>query len=125
MLAVRISLVLACVLGVLAPASAQAPARLTVYLDSYRFAPNPLRLAAGKPVRLEFVNQAGKSHDFTAPLFFAASRILAGNPSGGEVELRGGERAIVELIPAAGRYKVHCSHFLHAQLGMRATIIVG
>ena len=125
MLSVRLPLVLACTLAALAPASAQAPARITIYIDSYRFAPNPLRLIAGKPVRLEFVNQSGQSHDFTAPQFFAASRILAGNPAGGEVELRGGERATVDLVPAAGRYKVHCSHFFHAQLGMRATIIVG
>ena len=121
---VRLSLVLACTLAALAPASAQAPARTTIHLDSYHFMPNTLRLAAGKAVRLEFVNRSGKSHDFTAPQFFAASRILAGNPAGGEVELRSHEAARVDLIPAAGRYRVHCSHFLHAQLGMRATILV-
>jgi len=124
MLPGRLSLVLVCALAAFAPAAAQAPARVTIYLDSYRFAPSPLHLAARKPVRLEFVNRSGKSHDFTAPSFFGASRILAGNPAGGEVDLRGGERASVELVPAAGRYKVHCSHFLHAQLGMRATILV-
>jgi hypothetical protein len=30
----------------------------------------------------------------------------------------------ITLIPHAGRYKAHCSHFMHKQLGMSDEIIV-
>ena len=67
-----------------APSSAQAPAAPVeqILLYSYGYNPNPIVLAAGKPVTLTFLNRAGKGHDFTAAKFFASSRILAGNVSG-------------------------------------------
>ena len=113
-------------LGLAAPASvAAAPAPVQhVELKSYSYNPAPIHLKAGKPVTLHFMNQAGKSHDFTARRFFAASRILSGSAPDGEVELAAGQTAAVTLVPAAGRYKVHCSHPFHKQLGMRAEILV-
>jgi plastocyanin len=105
------------------PASAQ-PAVQTIALWSYGYSPRPIQLKAGRPVRLVFVNRSGKGHDFTARAFFARSRILSGDVRGGEVELRGGQTKTVTLIPAAGTYPVHCSHFLHSTFGMRATIVV-
>ena len=111
-------------LAAAAPLHAQpAPAR-TITLTSYAFAPAALRFAAGQPVTLNFVNQAGKGHDFTAPVFFAHARILAGSAPRGRIALKGGATATITLIPAAGNYAAHCSHFLHSSFGMTGTIIV-
>jgi plastocyanin len=109
-----------------APSSAQAPAAPVqqILLYSYGYNPNPIVLAAGKPVTLTFVNRAGKGHDFTAAKFFASSRILAGNVSGGEVDLDGGQSKSVTLVPAAGQYKVHCGKPFHKMLGMSGDIVV-
>ena len=113
-------------LMLIAPAPAAAPAATaTITLTSYRFSPGPIYLAGGVPVRLVFVNSAGKNHDFTAKEFFRASRILAGRASDGEVEVDAGQTKIVDLIPTRGTYKVHCGKFGHSMLGMSTTIIVG
>ena len=93
-------------------------------MANFRYAPKPIVLAAGKPVTLMFVNAAHGGHDFTARDFFARSRILAGSAPSGRVELSGGETRSVTLVPSAGTYRVHCSHFLHSSFGMTDTIIV-
>jgi plastocyanin len=105
------------------PAVDQAPVRV-IYLQSYAYAPSPIRLQAGRPVTLHFVNRSGGGHDFTARQFFRSARILAGRVERGEVELRGGQSARVTLIPAAGRYPVHCGHTFHKLLGMSSEIVV-
>ena len=107
------------------PSAAQPTPRVqTVALYSYGYAPQVLALAAGRPVTLQFVNRSRSGHDFTAREFFRSSRILAGRADGGEVELRGGQSASVTLIPARGRYPVHCGHTFHKMLGMQGKIIV-
>ena len=106
------------------PAAAQPAASVTITAWSYGFAPNPIRLAAGRPVTLVFVNRSGSSHDFTASAFFAASSISAGAAPGGEIELGGHETKSVTLVPRAGTYPAHCSHFLHSAFGMKDTIVV-
>jgi len=108
------------------PASAQivaAPVQ-SIALYSYGFNPSPIVLNAGKTVTLSFVNRAGKSHDFTAEKFFRASKIISGRVGEGEVDLDPGQTASVTLVPAAGRYKVHCGHPFHKMLGMHTDIIV-
>jgi plastocyanin len=111
-----------------ASSSAQAPVAPPVHqilLYSYGYTPSPIVLAAGKPVTLTFVNRAGKGHDFTAPKFFASSRILAGHVERGEeVELGGGQSMSVTLIPAAGEFRVRCTKPFHTMLGMTGKIIV-
>jgi plastocyanin len=104
-------------------AQPSAPA-VQIRVWSFGFAPNPIHLAAGQPVTLQFVNQAGGGHDFSAHRFFASSRILAGAAPEGEIELRGHETKTITLIPRAGTYPAHCTHFLHEQLGMHDDIIV-
>ena len=96
----------------------------TVQLYSYGYNPDPIVLEAGKRVMLNFVNRAGKGHDFTAPRFFGSSKIIAGNVGKGEVELRAGQSASITLVPTAGRYKVHCGKPFHKVMGMRGDIIV-
>jgi plastocyanin len=107
-----------------ASALAQPAAVQTIHLSSYRILPSAIQLAAGRPVTLVFANDSGSGHDFTAKEFFANSRIVAGAAPGGQVELRGHESKSVTLIPAAGTYAAHCSHFLHASFGMKGVIVV-
>jgi plastocyanin len=107
----------------LSPATAQTPVQ-HVELKSYAYNPAPIHLKAGQPVTLHFMNLAGKAHDFTAKRFFASSKILSGKAPGGEVELAAGATSAVTLVPVAGHYSVHCSHFMHKQLGMKAEILV-
>jgi plastocyanin len=109
----------------LAPAAAQpSAASVQVRVWSYGFAPNPIHLASGQPVTLQFVNQSGGGHDFTAKEFFAASQISAGSAPGGKVELKGHETRTITLVPRAGTYPAHCSHFLHESFGMKDQIVV-
>ena len=125
MLAFRlVTAFLACI-ALPAPALAQAPAAaLTIDVANFSFTPNPIRLPAGKPVTLTFTNKSGSGHDFTAREFFAAATITAGAAPDGKIDLTGHETKIVTLIPRAGTYGAHCSHFLHASMGMTDTIMV-
>ena len=117
--------VIATIGGALAvPASSQAIPTVTITLGSHYYVPNPIYLAGGVPVRLVFINQAFKTHDFSAPAFFHASRFRSGRPAGGKVVLAGGRGRSMMLVPRRGTYPVHCSRFLHRQLGMRSRIIV-
>lgn len=125
MFASRLAAVAALSFLSLSPAQAQPSAPVQVInVVSYYFAPVPIVLLAGRPVTLQFVNRAGKGHDFTATSFFRSARILSGHVEDGEVELRPGQITNVTLIPAAGRYNAHCSHPFHKLLGMHAMIIV-
>ena len=128
----RRTLAIAAALALAAPAVAQAPpdwsraASVEVVLKSFSFTPQTLRLRAGVPVRLTLRDVKG-GHNFAAPAFFAAARIApgdAGKVVKGKVELRGGESAVIRLIPAAGVYKLSCTHFLHSGFGMKGTIVV-
>ena len=123
MIAFRFAAAAALPLAFAAPLAAQ-PATQTVVVWSFNFSPKPLRLAAGRPVTLVFTNRSGSAHDFTAKSFFASSRIIAGGAPDGEVELKPYETKSIRLIPLAGVYGAHCSHFFHKQLGMNDQIIV-
>ena len=135
MFAPRLAAMAALSLVSVTPAAAQ-PAAVTIYVWSFSYAPRPIYLRAGRPVTLTFVNRSGSSHDFVARSFFANSRIMSGMGMGsgmgggmgkamnGMVDLRGGETKRVTLVPRAGTYPVHCSHFMHKQLGMSDVIVV-
>jgi plastocyanin len=114
----------AIVLAGFSPAAAQPPAPVVVQVWNFGFGPAPIRLAAGKPVTLSFVNRSGSGHDFTAPAFFQHARIVAGAAPDGEIELGAHETKTITLVPAAGTYHAHCSHFLHKQMGMTDLIVV-
>ena len=102
---------------------AAAPVQ-SIALYSYGYNPDPIVLTAGKAVTLSFVNRSGGGHDFTAKKFFSSSRIISGNVGEGEVDLGPGRSASVTLVPAAGRYKVHCGHPFHSMMGMKGDIVV-
>jgi plastocyanin len=111
-------------LFLVAPAAAQQPAQLMIQVWSFGFAPQPIRLVAGRPVTLTFVNRSGSGHDFTAPGFFQHAKITAGAAPEDEIELKGHQTKSITLVPTRGTYQAHCSHFLHKQLGMSDMIIV-
>lgn len=104
-----------------------AAQQVDVRLANFSFAPDQIELQAGKPYVLRIVNTESGGHDFTAPEFFAAASIApvdAARVNGGQIVLQGNETASIRLVPAAGTYKLACTHFGHAALGMTGKIIV-
>ena len=123
MRAIRLAALAALSFGYSVPTSADAPAQ-TIAVWSFGFAPSPIRLAAGQQVTLTFQNRSGSSHDFSAKGFFDHARIVDGAAPGGEVDLGPHQTKVITLVPGAGTFHAHCSHFMHAQMGMSAQIIV-
>ena len=125
-------LLLLCFFLLGAPAAAQEPEwraapEYDVLLRPWAYEPNPIRLEAGRAVKLRFVNQGQTTHSFSAGEFFRSARIRSGDSdfvASGQFRLAPGERRTIALVPAAGRYRVRSSNIIHRLLGMSATIIV-
>ena len=49
---------------------------------------------------------------------------ISGPGAAGEIELKPHETKVVTLVPRAGNYHAHCSHFFHQSLGMSDEIVV-
>lgn len=123
MFAARFAALAAVSLTATAPVAAQ-PATVVIDVTSFAFAPQPIRLAAGRPVTLTFVNRSGGGHDFTARSFFANSTISGAAPARGAITLAPHQTRSITVTPRVGTYNVWCSHFMHKQFGMRTTIVV-
>jgi len=98
-----------------------------VLLRPFAFEPRIIRLEAGRPVRLRFVNGGRATHSFHAPRFFRTARLRAEDGdivTNGYVRLASGERRTVALVPAPGRYPVRSFGAVQWALGMRAVIVV-
>lgn len=98
-----------------------------VLLAPYRYEPETIRLEAGRPVKLRFVNQGQATYSFSAEDFFAAARLRSGDAehvAGGRLRLAPGERRTIALVPARGRYRARSGNLLHRLLGMSAEIVV-
>ena len=98
-----------------------------VLLRPFAYDPTPIRLRAGEPVKLRFINQGQASFSFSAPGFFRAARVRSGDSEAvadGEVSLAPGETRIIALVPARGRYGAHSGNLIQRLLGMRGRIIV-
>ena len=98
-----------------------------VELANFDFTPREIDLRAGRPYELVLINVGTGGHDFAAPEFFAAAQVRpddAAMIAQGKVEVPAGATRHVHLIPAAGRYKLVCTHAGHALLGMTGRIIV-
>ena len=112
------------------PASAQEWPRAPEYdvlLTSYDIKPEVIRLAAGEPVRLRFVNNSHQRHDFTAPGFFRAARLRRSDMDivkGGSVRVGPLSTRTIALVPSAGRNRVASRDIRQRVLGMHARIIV-
>lgn len=112
-----------------AQATSQAPAIVNVQLSNFKFTPKTIVLDHGGSYVMRFTNVSKDGHDFTAPAFFAASRIAPQDRRmvvEGEVEVHPGMTHEVRLTAPAtpGRYKVKCTHTFHKFLGMSGKIIV-
>jgi plastocyanin len=126
------AVVLSGALSLAIPGAGQAqgpsPQVINVELSSFAFSPSALTFQHGRTYRLHLVNTSGGGHDFTAPEFFAASQIAPADRvrvAGGKVKLAGKQSVDVTLTPEkAGIYALHCSHFLHAGMGMKGAITV-
>ena len=117
--------------ALVAPASAQTgfanPARVDVALSSFDYTPSTIRLRAGQPVTLVLRNTSGGGHNFAARQFFEAARLAAGMAARirrGAVEVRSRQTVEITLVPAAGRYRLRCTHTLHSTFGMTGEIVV-
>ena len=116
--------------ALLAPAAIASPAAetLEVRLSNFRFLPRMPTLEHGRGYTLRLVNASGGSHDFSAPGFFAAARIDPADAAlvaDGKVEVPGGATSTIHLTaPAAGSYRLKCTHGLHRLMGMKGEIQV-
>ena len=115
-----------------APAAGQEPEwriapEYDVLLRPFDYEPETIRLEAGRPVKLRFVNQGQATFSFSAPDFFRSARLRAGDSElagDGHFRLAPGERRTIALVPAPGRYRARSGNLIHRLLGMTATIIV-
>jgi len=92
-----------------------------------RYEPNPIRLQAGRPTRLVFVNNSRTRLSLQAGSFFASARIRSGDAQlvkSGGMMLEPGETRAVTLVPAPGRYRIRSRNWLRRLAGMSALIIV-
>ena len=114
------------------PAAAQQPEwraanEYDVLMRPYAYEPAPIRLAAGRPVKLRFLNPGRATYTFAAEDFFRSARIRPGDAElvpDGQVRLGPGEQRVIALVPAPGRYRARSGNFLHRLLGMSTEIIV-
>ncbi len=98
-----------------------------VLLTAYDIQPGEIRLKAGEPVRLRFVNNSNKGLRFSAGGFFREARLRrrdSGLVKGGSVEVPALSTRTIVLVPKAGRYKAASANLLHRLLGMSGRIIV-
>ncbi len=103
--------------GASGPAATAIPGATEVRVQAanFSFTPSEIRLPKGADVNLTLVNPAasGVVHDLTVPAL--GIHIVANAGETRTVGLRG---------LAAGRYDAYCSVPGHAELGMRATVVV-
>jgi FtsP/CotA-like multicopper oxidase with cupredoxin domain len=98
-----------------------------VLLRPFAYEPKLIRLPAGQPVRLHFVNQSRSTMAFSAPRFFRGARL---RPRDADIARRGGlrlapgERRAVALVAQPGRYPAHSANLVHRLLGMNGEILV-
>jgi hypothetical protein len=123
-------LLLPLALLIAAPAAAQewrmAP-EYDVLLTTYDIQPGDIRLKAGEPVRLRFVNNTNQGLRFSAEGFFRSAQLRRRDSAlvkGGAIEVPPLSTRTVVLVPKAGRYKANGANLLHRLLGMSGRIIV-
>ena len=98
-----------------------------VQLSTYDIQPRDIRLRAGEPVRLRFVNNSNQRLTFSAGGFFRSARLRrrdAGLVRGGSISVPPLSTRTVVLVPKPGRYRAQGANLLHRALGMSGRIIV-
>lgn len=129
----RLALLAFAALLIAAPAHAQREPEWRIAIEAdillhpFRYEPREIRLEAGRPVKLRFVNNGRANLSFSAPDFFRSAlvrrRDLRWVRNGG-FRLAPGERRTIALVPAPGRYRARSGYLLHRLRGMSAVIIV-
>jgi uncharacterized cupredoxin-like copper-binding protein len=113
-------------IGLLAGAAAPGPVTLDVVMVDYKFIPDHLTFHHGLDYRLRLENRGKDTHEFTAPLFFAAASLQ--NPDSlnhehSEAVVQPGEIKDVLLVAGKpGTYDLRCSD--HDWAGMTGAITV-
>jgi uncharacterized cupredoxin-like copper-binding protein len=107
---------------------APSPTVIAVQLSEFSFSPTTIELTHGQTYVLRLTNSGKHGHDLKAKAFFEAVSLApdsAAKVKDGAVEVAPGETADVALTPtAAGSYEMHCTHPLHATMGMKGQITV-
>ncbi len=122
------SLLVLPLLAAAAPPPASPAAVIPVILSSYSFTPSAVRINHGQRIVLRLTNDSDRGHNFVSRDFFAGATL---DPASQRLVKRGAvevaRHATVEvrmLAPAAGRYKLTCTHFTHTMRGMTGEIVV-
>ena len=113
--------------SIAAPPDWTSAPRVEINLSNFKFAPRAIHLKAGQPVVLHLVNTSGGGHNFSAPAFFAAASLREQDRAAvreGGIELGSEQSRDMALVPAAGRYKLRCTHTFHKFFGMKGSILV-
>jgi plastocyanin len=98
-----------------------------VQISTYDIQPGEIRLKAGEPVRLRFVNNSNQRLTFSAGQFFRSARIRRRDErlvKGGAVRVPPLSTRTVVLVPKPGRYRAQGANLFHRVLGMSGRIIV-
>jgi plastocyanin len=98
-----------------------------VLLTSYAIQPQVLKLKAGEPVKLRFVNNSNEPHRFAAGAFFARAELRGRDREmvrHGEVAVPPLSERTVALVPRAGRYPMRGAPLAQRLLGMHGRIVV-
>ncbi len=113
-------------LPALANAAAPDPVTVNVVMVDYRFLPDHLTLQHGMRYRLHLENHGKETHEFTAPIFFAAAKI--DNPDvlnreRSEIVMQPGDVKDLFVTPGPpGTYDLRCAD--HDWDGMTGGITV-
>jgi uncharacterized cupredoxin-like copper-binding protein len=101
------------VIGLSAGAAATELVTMNVVMVDYKFMPDRLTLQRGVHYRLHFENHGKETHEFTAPTFFATTKIdnpEVLNREHTEVVVQPGESKDLMLTPGKpGTYDLRCA----------------
>jgi uncharacterized cupredoxin-like copper-binding protein len=107
---------------------APPPETIPVALTNFDFTPSTIAMVHGRDYALTLSNRASGGHNFAAPAFFAAATVAPADRArivDGTVEVPAGQSVTIHLVaPAAGRYKVRCTHTFHTMFGMKGAMVV-
>ena len=115
---------------------------VTIYGRDLRFEPSDLRLKAGQPVRITFVNDGSVEHDLSIPGLNSTGNVLDADHGAGHDGPNGhmhdssamapgtvhmavspGEEVEVEFTPAAGTFDMLCTYPGHREAGMMGKVV--
>jgi uncharacterized cupredoxin-like copper-binding protein len=101
--------------------------RIDMALSNFEFSPRQITFMQNQPYVLHLENHGSGAHNFNAPEFFGTVLLRDTHSAGrdGAIEVAKGEARDIYLVPAkSGAFRLTCSHFLHATMGMTGEIVV-